>query len=272
MQSRMRRALQQTRRRLPTVADTNATFGEHSFVPKPPKWNGNPRYTFGRKTYRTNANPILEHFQTATWINMLWNMMFNYMFNYMSKQNIRQGYFTKVLPNFTKPQSPCRELPVLPRPTPSEAPHALASAGRLVTCKGLWMFLDCFWVVHGVVMALVMAVCIFRLFRPWRLSWDGLEWYFLQNGQGNPMITNSDVPNCPKNLHVLFMLIIKLSGGASILFITALSVLMPLKEWYFPWLAATSAMAVGDSALPDRNVWNGDRSEAARAVEVHTGD
>ena len=36
-------------RQLRTVANTNATFGEHSLTPRPPKWNGNPRYAFGNK-------------------------------------------------------------------------------------------------------------------------------------------------------------------------------------------------------------------------------
>ena len=34
-------------RSLRTVADTNATFGQHSLDPRPTKWNGNPRYAFG---------------------------------------------------------------------------------------------------------------------------------------------------------------------------------------------------------------------------------
>ena len=33
--------------RLRTVANTNATFGDHSLAPKPPRWNGNPCYAFG---------------------------------------------------------------------------------------------------------------------------------------------------------------------------------------------------------------------------------
>ena len=37
--------------RLRTVADVNATFGEHSSTPTPPEWNGNPCYAFGKKVF-----------------------------------------------------------------------------------------------------------------------------------------------------------------------------------------------------------------------------
>ena len=36
--------------RLRTVADVNATSGEHSSTPTPPEWNGNPCYAFGKNT------------------------------------------------------------------------------------------------------------------------------------------------------------------------------------------------------------------------------
>ena len=51
MHSPLRRALRRTRRRLRTVANGwqhGATFSEHSLTPRPPKWNGNPRYAFGK--------------------------------------------------------------------------------------------------------------------------------------------------------------------------------------------------------------------------------
>ena len=44
-----------TRRRLRTVAHTDTTFGKHSLTPRPPKWNGNPRYAFGNKNAK-NSN------------------------------------------------------------------------------------------------------------------------------------------------------------------------------------------------------------------------
>ena len=42
------RALRRTRRELQTVVHTDTTFGEHSLVSRPPKWNGNHRYAFGK--------------------------------------------------------------------------------------------------------------------------------------------------------------------------------------------------------------------------------
>ena len=41
------RALRRSRRRLRTVANTDATFREHRLTPRPPKWDRNPRYAFG---------------------------------------------------------------------------------------------------------------------------------------------------------------------------------------------------------------------------------
>ena len=40
--------------RLRTVANVNATSGEHSSTPTPPEWNGNPCYAFGKKWFATS--------------------------------------------------------------------------------------------------------------------------------------------------------------------------------------------------------------------------
>ena len=53
--------------RLRTVANVNATSGEHSSTPTPPEWNGNPCYAFGKKghlcsswSHKDPKGPFLE--------------------------------------------------------------------------------------------------------------------------------------------------------------------------------------------------------------------
>ena len=42
-------AIRSSRERLRTVATVNATSSEHTSTPRPPEWNGNPCYAFGKK-------------------------------------------------------------------------------------------------------------------------------------------------------------------------------------------------------------------------------
>ena len=47
--------------RLRTVADVNATSGEHCSTPTPPEWNGNPCYAFGKKIMSRIKKYFLNH-------------------------------------------------------------------------------------------------------------------------------------------------------------------------------------------------------------------
>ena len=61
MHSPLWRALRPSRKRLRTVVtgwQHEATFGEHSLTPRPPKWNGNPRYAFGKTQRVMPTSPI----------------------------------------------------------------------------------------------------------------------------------------------------------------------------------------------------------------------
>ena len=44
------------------LANTNATFGEHSLTSRPPKSNGNPRYAFGKNQSENHLlRPVQLH-------------------------------------------------------------------------------------------------------------------------------------------------------------------------------------------------------------------